>query len=315
MYLNFEKWHGCENDFVVTKVVGSDDVVLASISRQAKAICRRNGTGIGADGIIVMHHESTKDLVPQKITIINSDGSNAAICGNGIRCVALSVLRSFRSEQKLKDLPETIEFLSGARRVSCSFLGNKLSERVDSWPFIAVNMGRAMVNAATGSLFGEAQQAIARVAAELTMPDLLRDFGVCDIGNKHLVIFLDQITREMLHRVGPAFQHCPEWDGINVHLVEAVALEDKQKVTFANLLGHRPGDGFRALVWERGAGPTAACGSGACAIAACAIDAGHTSSRDWVAVEMPGGHLFVKQDDDSQLAGPGHLVFTGTIEI
>lgn len=296
MFLNFEKWHGCQNDFIVAWVLVGDDTTLNSVKRQGKALCSRGGTSIGADGVILLHAATSRELLPTSITIINSDGSLAEVCGNGIRCVALSVLRRFRTEGKLKELPDSIEFKSGSRTISCRFLGHsKISERDMTWPYVAVNMGATKVNQET-AFYNQAQTAIQRVAKELKLPQLTQDFGVCDIGNKHIVFFLDEISREILHRVGPAFQKCPEWDGINVHLVCPEDMPEKEKSGMANLLGHKPGDGYRALVWERGAGPTAACGSGACAIAACAMEAGSASRKDWLAIHMPGGYLFAKQD-------------------
>lgn len=318
MYLDFEKWHGCENDFIIVRVLGNDDVVLNSIKKHSQAWCRRSGTGVGADGVIALHLNTSKDMIPERITIVNSDGSLAEICGNGIRCVALSVLRHFRIEQKLKELPEAIEFQSGGRTISCSFLGqNKMSERDSTWPFVSVNMGKVKLNE-DAPVYAKAKAAITRVAAELNLPQLTKEFGVCDIGNQHLVFFLPDVTRELLHKVGPAFQNCPEWDGINVHLVTDDELDSRQQTTYANLLGEKPGEGYRAMTWERGAGPTAACGSGACAVAVCAMEAGHVSRRKWCLVGMPGGHLFVKQDDvaeDVTLAGPATLVYTGKIEL
>ncbi len=318
MYLEFEKWHGCENDFVITRLASSDELALGSIKRCAQDWCRRNGTGIGADGVIILHMPTSKDLAPERITIINSDGSAAEICGNGIRCVALSILRQFRLAQKMNELPETLEFISGNRNVVCSFLGqSKLSTRDTSWPFVSVNMGSVKLNDET-EFYRDAQSAINRVANALKLPQLAKDFGVCDIGNRHLVFFLDDINRELLHKVGPAFQRCPEWDGINVHLVSDAQIDERQLTTYANLLGEKPGDAYQAMTWERGAGPTAACGSGACAIATCAMTAGSASRRAWVAVAMPGGTLFVRQDDAAEpatLAGPAILVYTGSVEL
>ena len=107
MYLDFEKWQGCANDFVVLWISDRDgDVVLGSLKRQAKDICDRH-LGVGADGLLVLQTKVPEDLMPYKMTIINSDGSVAQNCGNGLRCASLSIRR--RHDEVTNDLPEAIE--------------------------------------------------------------------------------------------------------------------------------------------------------------------------------------------------------------
>ena len=108
MQLKFEKWHGCLNDFAVVWITEADgDVVMNSLKRQAVQLCDRHA-GIGADGLLILHVKNAGDLTPTKLTIINSDGSIAKNCGNGIRCAASAVLKAHREKGTPKDLPELV---------------------------------------------------------------------------------------------------------------------------------------------------------------------------------------------------------------
>src|SRR5690606_32979571 len=103
------KWHGTKNDFIIIRISSADgDLVLESIKRQTQSLCDRR-SGVGADGILVLHSEQRGDLTPHGLTIINSDGSLAKNCGNGLRCAALSILRAHLQNGNCHDLPEAIE--------------------------------------------------------------------------------------------------------------------------------------------------------------------------------------------------------------
>jgi len=318
MFLNFEKWHGARNDFIVTWISATDgDVVLDSLRRVAPRLCDRWGSGIAADGILVLQTSKKSDLTPHKLTIINSDGSTAKNCGNGLRCAALSVLRHHRLSRDAgnpTEIPEAVELeVEGTTKV-CRFAHGSGKS---TWPHVTVEMGVARVNADC-SWFESARGEVERVAKELNLPELSKDFGVCEIGNPHLVFFLDEASREKIRRIGPAFQKSRHWDGINVHIAHVEEVADKDKSSAKNTIGHKLTDLYRAWVWERGAGETQACGSGACAIVTCAYASGTTSRSDWVAVDMPGGRLYVHQGDEDaevELAGPGEFVFEGVLEI
>lgn len=318
MYLNFEKWHGCKNDFLVAWLTDQDgELVLDAIKRQAAKLCNRDGSAIGADGILVLHTKRKQDLDPYALTIINSDGTTASNCGNGLRCAASSVRRMHRNEGNPKELPEFVEFdVAGQMKVCRFVLGASKLNR----PLVSVEMGVPILNEAV-TWFGAAKTELTRIGAELGFSELTRDFGVCEIGNPHIVIFHDQSSREMIRKLGPALQKCGPWGqqgGINVHVVRGKAVEEKENTTTLNFLGSGLEDLYEAFVWERGAGETQACGSGACAIAACAYDGGVVSRDGWVGVDMPGGRLYVRQENEGEmvvLAGPAELVFVGNVEI
>ena len=312
MYLDFEKWHGCLNDFVVIWVTDTEgDVVLGSLKRQTKSICDRRA-GVGADGILILHSRTKKDLTPYGLTIINSDGSIAKTCGNGLRCAALSVLKRHQEFGNPAELPEAVDLLVEGENVSCRFaqVGN-------SSPLVIVEMGVPILNADV-PWHKAAESAVRHLGLELGLAGLAQDMGVCSIGNPHIVINTEQASRELLLKIGPALQNNSAWDGINVHLTHPLALTSRDQARARQDLGQPLSEGYQVYVWERGAGETMACGSGACAVAALAIDSGLIERENWVAVDMPGGRLYVKQaaeDEPAMLAGPGVFSFNGRFSL
>ena len=323
MKLKFEKWHGCKNDFIVMHVAANDKLTLSSLRRRAPEICSRRGDGIGADGLIILHPVNKLDVMPADMTIINSDGSQAAICGNGIRCAALSNLRAWRERGNPHDKPDNIAFSIAAssgesRQVLCQFLGGLQGRLVDgSWPMVSVDMGEARVGrdlSWAGSIEGILKSAV----DSLKLGSRIDSWELCDIGNPHIVIFSESADRELIRGIGPALQKgAADWDGVNVHVVRRESLENRVKASAAQFLGACSESAYKAWTWERGAGETQACGSGACAIALAAIAGGDAGRDGWISVEMPGGRLFARQDsaeDSVLLAGPGQFVFDGTLD-
>lgn len=315
MQIRFEKWHGCLNDFAVIWLSDLDgDVVLDSLKRQAVKLCDRHG-GIGADGLLVLTTRKRDDLDPYKLTIINSDASIAKNCGNGLRCAASSVLKNHRDKGVSKETPDAVELEVEGATMVCRFMKKGVA-----YPFVAVDMGVPTVG--KGVKWRDAAMAsVKEVAAKLGKPALARDVEVCDIGNPHLVITTEEASRELVLAAGPALQMSDAYDGINVHIVKAATMTDKDHARARQDLGHGAGDlgeAYTAYVWERGAGETMACGSGACAVAATALASGLVDRSSWIAVDMPGGRLYVRheaEDEPAVLAGPATFVYGGTVEI
>ena len=323
MKLKFEKWHGCKNDFIVLHVAANDKLTLSSLRNRVQEICSRRGDGIGADGIILLHPANKTDIMPMAMTIINSDGSQAAICGNGIRCAALSNLRAWREKGNPHDKPDNMAFsIAGSsgesRQVLCQFLGGVQGRLVDgSWPMVSVDMGDAQVGRGL-SWAGVFEEILKPVLASLNLSGRIESWELCEIGNPHVVLFTDSADGEMIRTIGPALQKGPQgWDGINVHVVRRESLDNKTKASATQVLGACSEASYKAWTWERGAGETQACGSGACAIGLTALAGGDAERDGWISVEMPGGRLFVRQDsaeDSVLLAGPGQFVFDGTLD-
>ena len=303
MLLSFEKWHGCRNDFIVIHH-SLDPTVVASIQRKTPKWCSRNGTGVGADGVILIHppHESG-DI---ELRIINSDGSEAATCGNGIRCAAASMALLARKTGAEKErLEGGVSFQLPSGEVHARYLDKK-------GLFIAVDMGAA-VPLKDPALLDSIREALKDPALGLAS-QLIREVYLYNILNDHLVLLSDDAAKLDIHTLGPMFQKLPPWMGINVHLIEEIQGSNQQEA--AKWLPQPVSEAYQAVIWERGAGATAACGSGACAIGAAMMDQGFIEENSWVAVEMPGGPLFVKKEDDHMvLAGPAEFVFAGELEL
>ena len=309
MQIAFEKWHGCRNDFIV--VWQSDDpLVFASLAKAAPTLCGRRGEGIGADGLIVLHVRNSRELVPFKVSIINSDGSRASTCGNGLRCAVMSTLERHRAAGVV-EWPDTLVLDLGTHTVACRTMGKGPS-------LIAVDMGTPIL----GPAFEGAKELRAEILSILRSRDkenLAKDMHFCSMPNPHVVILVDQqISRAELLDLGPALQTVRSGDGINVHFAAPKAIPAKDQGRIANALGGTIEDLYSVLVWERGAGETAACGSGACAVGAALVATGSAAAASWIGIEMPGGLLFVRQEapgEQMTLAGPAVMTFRGSFPL
>lgn len=316
MELVFEKWHGTKNDFILLWFP-HDEIAFKSLVKQAPALCTRDGSGIGADGILVLHTKTSRDLTPQKLSIINSDGSIAQTCGNGIRCAALSVLLRHREADTKVDIPDSVELQLESSVVHARFLGPLQATRSGQLPLVAVEMGHPLINQANSD-YAAVKSFIAARAQSLGFPELKADWSLVTISNRHLIIHLDSVRREQIRRLGPIMQDSPLWDGINVHIIAPKMVQDADRRVSAQILGEAIDELYEVYVWERGAGETQACGSGAASIGAASFAMGLSERSSWLGIDMPGGRLYVKQkaaDDPMTLAGPGQLVFRGQLTI
>lgn len=315
MELNFEKWHGCQNDFILIWTE-ADDITLRSIERQAVKLCSRHGDGIGADGIILLHVKSSRDTESSQVTIINSDGSLAATCGNGLRCAAASTLNRIRKLSSSSDIPEGLVLNLGDHSIPCRFLGRGKLKSAQN-PYVAVTMGIPDVEKRQ-QLQPLAISAVKAAESTLQLNGFSANVNSFNIQNNHIVIQSDHASRAALLKLGPALQKSPYWDGINVHLVRNKDLSDTDISNSKQILDSPIAELYEAFVWERGAEETRACGSGACAIGSLALSSGFVERHQWVGIDMPGGRLFVKHETDEDpviLAGPTQFVFKGTVEI
>jgi diaminopimelate epimerase len=256
----YTKLHGLGNDFLVA--LASDNPGLHPDPAVARAVCDRR-RGIGADGL-VLGLPAVGTMADARMVLLNADGSEAEISGNGIRCLAQALLHGQgRSEGDL-----VIETPGGERalRVVKGDVGSEVWMDVDMGPIAE----GPELSAAT----------IAYPASRA---------ATVDIGNPHLVLVVDDPESVALEVDGPALE-AGYPGGINVHFVRVV-----------------DADTIDLRVWERGAGVTEACGSGASAAAAAAHGWGMVKGR--VGVRMPGGEAFVELVDGSvHLIGPSQFV-------
>jgi diaminopimelate epimerase len=275
--MNFVKMQGTGNDFVLLGAQGDEQ----DWSRLAQAMCDRH-FGIGADGLILVLPSSSADV---RMRMFNPDGSEAEICGNGLRCVVKYAVDEGLAWPREGQL--SVETSTGV--LSAQVFGKKGAvERVR----VSVGVPRFAP-----------QDIPVLVEAEPPLKDMPLDIDgqrlavTCvSLGNPHAVHFVDRPVEEFpLERIGPKVEHHPLFP---------------QRVNFevARVLDR---ERMEARVWERGAGATLACGSGACAAVVAAHLYGMAGGR--VDITLPGGRVVVEWDEvgECYLEGPAETVFWG----
>jgi diaminopimelate epimerase len=276
--LRFYKLQGAGNDFVLLDALAQPlpDHDFASLARR---LCNRR-FGVGADGLLVVEPSHEADY---RMRILNADGSEATMCGNGIRCFA-----RYLWEYRCPDAASlAIETGAGVRRV------HRLSaERFQ------VEMGTPKIMPSPPISPSPNELGEGEYAAPLSH-SVGEGLGVratfVHTGAPHLVLFVDSVDAFPLETAGAALERHPQFpDRVNVSVAQVDAPNR-----------------VRARVWERGAGATLACGTGACAIVVAGV---HTGRLERTAqVQMPGGMLQVewRADDTLWLTGEAVLVYEG----
>ena len=263
MKIDFQKWHGCRNDFIVIEYDKFEG--LANVQKHAQEICQRDGSGIGADGILAIKpQDKYADL-----TIINSDGSLAANCGNGLRCAAAYYHQKSGAQQ--------ISFKVMKDTITVSKVGDLYAVDMPKFKSFDENHKRLIQNECDFEILDE---------------------QFVDLGNPHLILPPQKMASWEFFKFAQKIQSVQ--GGINIHLIENIDQSNPPKL--------------KVLVYERGAGATKACGTGACAVAKW-YQHSHPELSDFN-IEMPGGTLGISINaDQSTLKGPAHFVFSGTLNI
>ncbi len=279
--LRFSKMHGAGNDFVVLDLRDGAPSPTPAMSR---ALADRH-TGVGCDQILTIEPPRSTGAVAS-YRIWNADGGNAAQCGNGARCVAAWLVRDGAA--------------SGDGFVLDSPSGTHAVERLGSDGYrIAMGVPQFAPQALPLLGFSEAQDEYALDVDGYGVDSREVRFGAVSMGNPHALVEVDDIGRAPVAILGAALQaHAAFPDSVNVGFAQVDAR-----------------DRIRLRVFERGAGETLACGSGACAAAAILMRRGRVG-RD-VAVALPGGTLHVGWRDEGApitMAGPATFVFEGTLD-
>jgi diaminopimelate epimerase len=310
MFIEIEKWHGLRNDFIVTWIHPNDnDLVLPSLIRQAKSICDRR-SGVGADGILVLHINPQELLTPTALTIINSDGSLAKNCGNGLRCAAMSVRRKNHIKGDPKSPPEGVVLPVDGVNMNCRFVesGSKL-------PLISVEMPE-VISGDQLSWSGEVEEKIKSLEKKFDFS--LEGVKCYEIGNPHVVVDTPDCSNILMQSIGAEMQSGLSIDGINVHIITSKEVDKDVTKRGKQEIGQSIGELVLAYVWERGIGPTQACGSGACSVGIYSLSTGLIDRQDSIAIDMPGGRSYVSQKQEGgpvTLAGPADFVFEGKLEL
>jgi len=266
--VKFTKMHGAANDYIYvnTTIYGIQDP-----GKTAIAWSNRH-TGIGGDGLVLIGPSEIADF---SMRIFNADGSEAMMCGNASRCVGKYVY-----EKGMTDKQEiTLETLSGIKILKLHILDAKVNT-------VTVDMG---------------------IPGDIKTVDLGEEYKLTGItvnmGNPHLVVFVDDITQVDLPAIGPKLENHPLFPGrVNVEFAQWT---DEDKI--------------RMRVWERGSGITMACGTGACATAVAALskefaDENAKTTREFTRrkldIVMDGGTLNIQWNEET-----GHVLMTGPAEI
>jgi diaminopimelate epimerase len=268
--------HGLGNDFVLVDALAEElPADLASLARQ---VCHRR-FGIGADGLILVLPSTCAAL---RMRIFNPDGSEPEMCGNGIRCFA-----RYAYEAGLVKAPEfQVETLAGIIRPQLILDGEQVTG-------VRVDMGVPRLEREQIPMTGQGTPVLDEpiTVAGTTWP------GTClSMGNPHCVFFVDDIESTPVSTTGPAVEEHP-------------LFPQRTNVEFIQVLG--AGE-LKMRVWERGAGETMACGTGACAAAVAGVLTGR-SSRE-VTVHLAAGDLQVEwsaEDNHVYMTGPAVAVFRG----
>jgi diaminopimelate epimerase len=275
--LEFTKMHGAGNDFVVLDGVNGE---LPPIEPLARLLCDRH-FGIGADQLLVVRPSRAADF---RMEIYNADGSQVEMCANGIRAFYKYVRdRGLTGQDEIG-----VETLSGVVRPRWAGTDRVIVDM--GWPVLEP----AKIPTTLGAGEGPVLDAPLEVDGET-----LRVSAV-SMGNPHAVLFVGDPDTAPLERLGPRIEHHPAFP--NRVNVEFVARVNRGRI--------------RQRTWERGAGETLACGSGACAVAVVSMLRGLVDHR--VTVELRGGELEIAWEGEAAsvfMTGPAAEVFTGRIDV
>jgi diaminopimelate epimerase len=273
--ISFWKMHGLGNDYVV--IDNRDEKISsAEAEKLAKKLCERRFS-VGADGLLLVSNSAAADV---KMRIFNADGSEAEMCGNGIRCFAKYCYENGivpKSDFK-------VETLAGVKHVVLTLQGEEVK-------LIRVSMGKPNWNRSSLPMVGEGTC----IDEDLEVDDEVYKVTCLSMGNPHCVIFVDNVDEAPVQYLGSLVENHE-------------AFPKRTNVGFVQVLNKRE---LKVRVWERGCGETLACGTGACAAAAAANKLGKVGNT--VTVHVLGGDLRVEIEETLFLSGPAEKVFEGKL--
>ncbi len=279
--MKFTKMHGAGNDYVYVDCFNNP--VPSDPAAVAVAVSDRH-KGIGADGLILIR---PSDVADARMQMFNADGSEAEMCGNGIRCVAKYV---FDHDICRKD---TLDIETGAGTLSIDLVAD--GESVEQ---VRVDMGTPILKPADvpTTLRGPAGDDQPIVELPIEFDGQTFNVNCVSMGNPHCVIFVEKATDELVLGVGPKIESDPRFPArINVEFVEIVSRTE-----------------VRQRTWERGSGETMACGTGASAVCVAGVLSGKTDRE--ITNHLLGGTLTLRWDEATDhvfKTGPAVEVFSG----
>ena len=288
--MRFTKMHGIGNDYIYVDCIANppprDPVALS------KVISDRH-FGVGSDGLILICPSERADA---RMRMFNADGSEAEMCGNGIRCVAKYVHDHGLSNNN----PLKIETGRGVLTLELRIAAGKVEE-------VTVNMGEPILEAEKIPTTLSGPRVIDRPIkwdakwAEVMRfceedPGIDQELTCVSMGNPHVVLYCREVSKVPLEQLGPLLEKAPIFPKrANVHFVQ---LRSPEEVTMRT--------------WERGSGITLACGTGACAVCVAGVLTGRTARA--IRAHLPGGDLTLEwseKDNHVYMTGPATEVFEG----
>jgi len=280
--ITFEKYQGNGNDFIIIDSRGNDLYKNYTSNKilDIKNICNRQ-FGIGADGVIFIEEPNQDNYA--KMIIFNSDGSEAQMCGNGIRCLVEYL--HINDSIKNKNIEYKIETKAGL----------KIAKYINDE--ITVKMGVPILD--SQNIPTTIEKKISSVPYHDFLEKNFKNKGYAvGMGNPHLIFFVQDLDSINLPKLGPIFE-------------KNELFPEKTNVHFCKIQNR---ENIKVKVWERGAGPTLACGTGACAIHVAAYKLGLCNKE--TIVTLPGGNLKInwsKDDCEVMMSGNAKKVFSGSI--
>ena len=275
--MKFTKWQGVGNDFIIPDEF--DFTVATGVNDFAQKICDRH-FGVGADGLCLLE---TTDKADIRMRLINADGSEAEMCGNLIRCVARHLYETgFVQKTKM-----SVETLAGIMIPEVILQDDKIVN-------IKVDMGVPKTNYGDIPIKGNPLDKATNISITVDGQQFIGT-GV-SMGNPHFVIYVDDINSIDIEKIGPLLEQHEMFPAkANIEFVQVI---NKNKI--------------RMRVWERGAGVTLACGTGACASTVAGVLNNQTEAK--VEVVLDGGSLFIEWDENREniyMSGSAVKVFIG----
>jgi diaminopimelate epimerase len=269
--------HGLGNDFILIdgRETKLDDFDLKKL---AIDMCDRH-YGIGADGLLIAWPSTVAEV---RMQIFNPDGSEAEMCGNGIRCFARYI---YETAKQKKDVI-SIETKAGIRVPAIMKENDQISG-------VEVDMGEPRLKRSEIPMLGEEQEHV--INEEIMLSHKACRATCVSMGNPHCVIFVKSFKDIDFLRDGPAIETAEKFpEGTNV---EFARIQSQNEV--------------EVKVWERGAGETLACGTGACAVVVAGVLNGLLNRK--TTVNLPGGPLEIEWEEDNHVCmrGPAETIFKG----
>ena len=280
--MRFTKMHGIGNDYIY---VNGFEQTVGDPSALAKAVADRH-VGIGGDGLILILPSEKADV---RMRMFNADGSEAEMCGNGVRCVAKYAYEHGLTKQN----PMRVETGRGVLTLALDLGADKKVQ------LVTVDMGEPILDLpaipvdASKLVKGQRKN---EYRFSVNQSNELLDATFVSMGNPHAVNYTPDVKRIEIERVGPVIENHKAFPRrINVHWVQ---VHDEEEVTLRT--------------WERGSGITLACGTGACAVCVAGALTGRTSRE--ITAHLPGGDLHLEwreADNHVYMTGPATEVFSG----